>query len=62
MISLLWGMHPGWVEPVVYGHDDRLEIVKTITELLPDPESHWTVRAVADELATDLGGRVEFFV
>lgn len=41
--------------PVVYDHDDRLEIVKTVTEQLPDPASHWTVRAVADELADDLG-------
>lgn len=41
--------------PVVYGHDDRLRIVRTVTEELPGPDSHWTVRAVADELAEDLG-------
>lgn len=41
--------------PVVYDHDDRLEIVKTVTEQAPDSESHWTIRAVADELTDTLG-------
>lgn len=41
--------------PVVYDHDDRIEIIKTVTEQLPDAESHWTVRGVADELAGTVG-------
>ncbi|MGH8923847.1 MAG: IS630 family transposase [Acidimicrobiia bacterium] len=41
--------------PLVYGHDDRLQIVKTVTEVLPDPESHWTMRGVAAALADGLG-------
>lgn len=41
--------------PPVYGHDERLQIVKTVTEELPDPESHWTMRGVADALSDDLG-------
>ncbi len=41
--------------PLVYGHDDRLAIVKTVTEEPPDPESHWTVRGVAETLSDDLG-------
>jgi transposase len=41
--------------PVRYGHDDRLQIVKTITEEPADPESHWTIRGVADALSDELG-------
>ncbi len=41
--------------PLVYGHDDRLAIVKAVTEEPPDPESHWTVRGVAEALSDDLG-------
>ncbi len=41
--------------PPVYGHDDRLLIVKTVTEKPADPESHWTVRGVAEALGDDLG-------
>lgn len=41
--------------PPIYGHDQRLQIVKTVTEELPDPGSHWTVRAVADNLNQDVG-------
>lgn len=41
--------------PVVYGHDERLQIVKVVTEELPDPESHWTMRAVAAALGDEVG-------
>ena len=46
-------LRPG--RPLLYGHDDRLAIVKTVTEEPPDPESHWTVRGVAEALGDDLG-------
>jgi transposase len=39
----------------VYTHDDRLRIVTAVTEEPPDPDSHWTVRAVADKLASEVG-------
>jgi len=41
--------------PVVYGHDDWLAIVKTVTDEPPDPESHWTMTKVADALADEVG-------
>ena len=41
--------------PPVYSHDDRLQIVKAVTEELPDPESQWTMRKLADALSDDLG-------
>lgn len=37
--------------PPVYGHDERLRVVATVTEQPPDPDSHWTHQAVADRLA-----------
>jgi transposase len=37
--------------PPVYGHDDRLRVVATVTEEPPDPDSHWTHQAIADRLA-----------
>lgn len=40
--------------PLIYHHDDRLRIVKTVTEKLPDPDSYWTSQRVADAL-TELG-------
>jgi transposase len=39
----------------VYGHDDRLKIIKTVTEEPPDPASHWSGRQVAESLAGDVG-------
>ncbi len=41
--------------PLVYGHDDRLAIVKQVTEEPPDPESHWTMRNVAEALDDEVG-------
>jgi transposase len=40
--------------PLVYGHDQRLRIVATVTQQPPDPASHWSHRQLADALA-DLG-------
>jgi transposase len=40
--------------PLVYGHDQRLRIVATVTQQPPDPASHWTHSQLAKELA-DLG-------
>lgn len=47
------GSRPG--RPPRYGHDDRLAIVKTVTEEPSDPESHWTMSKVADALRDDVG-------
>lgn len=47
------GSRPG--RPPRYGHDDRLAIVKTVTETPPDPESHWTMTKVADALRDEVG-------
>lgn len=41
--------------PLVYGHDDRLKIIKTICEEPPAPASRWTMDAVAKKLADDVG-------
>lgn len=41
--------------PPVYTHDDRLRIVTAVTEEPPEPDSHWTVRAVAAKLASEVG-------
>lgn len=41
--------------PLVYDHDARLRIVKTVTEDPPDPESHWSMRRVAEVLADEVG-------
>ncbi|MPZ91073.1 MAG: IS630 family transposase [Actinobacteria bacterium] len=41
--------------PLVYGHDDRLKIVKTICDEPPAPASRWTMDAVAKSLADDVG-------
>jgi transposase len=40
--------------PLVYGHDQRLRILATVTQEPPDPASHWSHRQLADALA-DLG-------
>jgi transposase len=37
--------------PRVYGHDERLRVVATVTEAPPDPAGHWTHQAIADRLA-----------
>jgi transposase len=37
--------------PPVYGHDERLRVVATVTETPPDPAGHWTHQAIADRLA-----------
>jgi len=41
--------------PLVYGHDDRLRIVKTICDTPPEPASRWTMDAVSKALATEVG-------
>jgi transposase len=41
--------------PLVYGHDDRLKIIKTICDEPPEPASRWTMDAVAKSLADDVG-------
>jgi len=40
--------------PLVYGHDQRLRIVATVTQQPPDPASHWSHSQLADALA-DIG-------
>jgi len=39
----------------VYGHDDRLKVIKTVTEEPPDPASHWSGRQIAEALADEVG-------
>jgi transposase len=41
--------------PVVYDHDDRLAILKTITQTPPAPASRWTMAAVARRLDAEVG-------
>ena len=40
--------------PLVYGHDQRLRIVATVTQQPPDPASHWSHSQLATALA-DIG-------
>jgi transposase len=40
--------------PPVYGHDERLRIVATVTEEPPDPASHWSHSQLAQALS-DIG-------
>jgi transposase len=40
--------------PLVYGHDQRLRIVATVTQEPPDPASHWSRSQLAKVLA-DMG-------
>jgi transposase len=40
--------------PLVYGHDQRLRIVATVTQQPPDPASHWSHSQLADALS-DIG-------
>lgn len=41
--------------PLVYGHDDRLAILKTITQTPPAPASRWTMAAIARPLDVEVG-------
>lgn len=41
--------------PLIYGHDDRLRIVKTICDTPPEPASRWTMDAVSQTLADEVG-------
>jgi transposase len=40
--------------PPVYGHDERLRLLATVTQTPPDPASHWSHSQLADALA-DIG-------
>jgi transposase len=40
--------------PPVYGHDERLRLIATVTQTPPDPASHWSHSQLADALA-DIG-------
>src|SRR5512132_2603382 len=40
--------------PLVYGHDQRLRILATVTQQPPDPASHWSHSQLADALS-DIG-------
>jgi transposase len=40
--------------PLVYGHDQRLRIVATVTQQPPDPASHWSHSQLARALS-DIG-------
>jgi transposase len=41
--------------PRVYGHDDRVRIVATVTSKQPEIESHWSYRLLAEALADEVG-------
>ncbi|MBK5228215.1 MAG: IS630 family transposase [Actinobacteria bacterium] len=41
--------------PLVYNHDQRLKIIKTVTETPPEPASHWSGQQIADVLADEIG-------
>lgn len=41
--------------PAVYSHDDRLKVIKTVTETPPEPASHWSGQQIADALAAEVG-------
>jgi transposase len=41
--------------PPVYGIEDQLLIVATVTQATPDADSHWTHRALAEHLREPLG-------
>jgi hypothetical protein len=45
---------PGRGVPPVYGHDERLRLLATVTQTPPDPASHWSHSQLADALA-DIG-------
>jgi transposase len=52
LVGLQDRKRPG--RPLVYGHDQRLRIVATVTRQPPDPASHWSHSQLAKELA-DMG-------
>src|SRR4051794_10180101 len=37
--------------PPVYGHDERLRLVATVTQTPPDPASHWSHSQLAEAVA-----------
>jgi transposase len=41
--------------PLIYGHDDRLRILKTICDEPPAPASRWTMDALSKALADEVG-------
>jgi transposase len=41
--------------PRVYGHDERLKIVETVTAKVPEVESQWSHRLIAEHLAGEVG-------
>ena len=51
---------PGWMidggpgRPRIYGHDERLKIVETVTATTPEVESQWSHRLIAEALS-DVG-------
>jgi hypothetical protein len=53
MPSALRRRWPG--RPLVYRHDDRLAILKTITQTPPAPASRWTMAAIARPLDVEVG-------
>ena len=51
LAGLLDGDRPG--RPPVYGHDDVLLLVKTVTEPPPDEATRWTMAALAERMAQE---------
>jgi len=51
LAGLLDGDRPG--RPPVYGHDDVLLLVKTVTENPPDEATRWTMSALAERMAEE---------
>lgn len=51
LAGLLDGDRPG--RPPVYGHDDVLLLVKTVTEDPPDAATRWTMAALAERMAAE---------
>ncbi|MGH9224884.1 MAG: IS630 family transposase, partial [Acidimicrobiales bacterium] len=51
LAGLLDGDRPG--RPPVYGHDDVLLLVKTVTENPPDEATRWTMAALAERMAAE---------
>lgn len=51
LAGLLDGDRPG--RPPVYGHDDVLLLVKTVTETPPDEATRWTMAALAERMAQE---------
>ena len=51
LAGLLDGHRPGRLP--VYGHDDILLLVKTVTEDPPDAATRWTMAALAERMAAE---------